>query len=202
MEIRALQTTLEGVIVIETAYARDARGFFIETYHQRNYAALGIRDVFVQDNHSRSSMHVLRGLHYQDATAPQAKLIRCIVGAIWDVAVDVRFGSPTFGQWVGVELTADNMRQIFIPAGFAHGFVALTQPAEIMYKCTGYYAPEAEGGIAWNDPELAIAWPVDDPVLSTRDRGARSWREYVVNPAFHYSSAHSHPGVGRTSVPV
>ena len=187
MDIHACQTNLEGVIVIETAFARDARGFFMESYHQRNYAALGIRDAFVQDNHSRSSMHVLRGLHYQDVTAPQAKLVRCIAGAIWDVAVDIRVGSPTFGQWVGVELTADDKRQIFIPAGFAHGFVALTEPAEILYKCTNYYAPEAEAGLAWNDPGLAITWPVDDPVLSERDRRAQSWREYLANPAFRYT---------------
>jgi dTDP-4-dehydrorhamnose 3,5-epimerase len=184
MEIYTRPTSLEGVVVIETASARDVRGFFIESYNWRNYAALGIRDVFVQDNHSRSSMHVLRGLHYQDMTAPQAKLVRCIVGAIWDVAVDVRFGSPTFGRWVGIELTANNMRQVFIPAGFAHGFVALTQPAEIVYKCTNYYAPAAEGGIAWDDPDLAITWPVDSPILSERDRRARSWREYLADPAF------------------
>jgi dTDP-4-dehydrorhamnose 3,5-epimerase len=202
VDIHAYPTKLEGVIVIETAYACDARGFFMESYHQRNYAALGIRDEFVQDNHSRSSMHVLRGLHYQDTTAPQAKLVRCIAGAIWDVAVDLRLGSPTYGQWVGVELTADNKRQMFIPAGFAHGFVALTESAEIMYKCTNYYAPEAEGGIMWNDPDLAIAWPVDDPVLSERDRRAQSWREYVANPAFHYTHGLADLNGVRMKVPV
>jgi dTDP-4-dehydrorhamnose 3,5-epimerase len=202
MDIHARPTSLEGVVIIETASAGDARGFFMESYHWRNYAALGIRDLFVQDNHSRSSMHVLRGLHFQDMTAPQAKLVRCIVGAIWDVVVDVRFSSPTFGQWVGVELTADNMRQVFVPVGCAHGFVALTQPAEIVYKCTNYYAPAAEGGIAWDDPALAIAWPVDAPILSERDRRAPSWRDYLANPAFHYSLERPDLEVVRTEVPV
>lgn len=189
MDIRAVATDLEGVVVVETMYARDARGFFLESYHRRNYAALGIEDAFIQDNHSRSSAGVLRGLHYQGMSAPQAKLVRCIAGAIWDVAVDIRFGSPTLGKWVGVELSAENMRQLFIPVGFAHGFVALTEPAEILYKCSSYYSPEAEGSIAWNDPDLAIPWPIHSPILSARDERARSWREYLVNPAFCYGGA-------------
>jgi dTDP-4-dehydrorhamnose 3,5-epimerase len=184
MDIHVIPTKLEGVVLIETDFVRDGRGFFMESYHHRNYAVQGIGDRFVQDNHSRSSINVLRGLHYQDMTAPQAKVVRCIVGAIWDVAVDLRVGSPTFGQWVGVELTAENMRQLFIPVGFAHGFLARTEPAEILYKCTNYYAPSAEGTIAWNDPDLGIAWPVDEPILSPRDRAAMSLRHYLMNPAF------------------
>ncbi|MDQ6833745.1 MAG: dTDP-4-dehydrorhamnose 3,5-epimerase [Chloroflexota bacterium] len=186
MDIYIIPTKLEGVVIVETDYARDERGFFLESYHHRNYAVHGIGDRFVQDNHSRSSINVLRGLHYQDVTAPQAKMVRCIIGAIWDVAVDLRAGSPTFGQWVGVELTAENMRQLFIPVGFAHGFVARTEPTEILYKCTNYYTPSAEGAIAWDDPDLGITWPVDEPILSQRDCRAKSLRSYRVNPAFHY----------------
>lgn len=189
MEIRAIPTNLDGVLIIETATARDERGFFVESYHRRRYAALGIAEAFVQDNHSRSSRGVLRGLHYQDLAAPQAKLVRCVAGAVWDVAVDLRIGSPTLGEWIGVELSAENMRQIFIPVGFAHGFVALTESAEILYKCTGYYAPAAEGSIAWDDPDLEIAWPVADPLLSPRDRAAGSWREYLRDPAFSCDTA-------------
>ncbi len=189
MDIRIVPTKLEGVVIVETDYARDQRGFFLESYHHRNYAAHGIGVWFIQDNHSRSSINVLRGLHYQDMTAPQAKMVRCIVGAIWDVAVDLREDSPTFGQWVGVELTAENMRQLFIPAGFAHGFLARTEPAEIIYKCTDYYTPAAEGTIAWDDPDIGITWPVDTPILSQRDCRAKSLRSYRVNPAFHYVPA-------------
>jgi dTDP-4-dehydrorhamnose 3,5-epimerase len=186
MDIRVIRTKLDGVVIIETGFARDERGFFLESYHRRNYAAHGIGGGFVQDNHSRSSINVLRGLHYQDMTAPQAKMVRCIVGAIWDVAVDLRVGSPSFGQWVGVELTAENMWQIYVPIGFAHGFVARTESAEILYKCTDYYTPSAEGSIAWDDPDLGIAWPVNEPILSQRDRNAMSLRNYLMNPAFHY----------------
>lgn len=186
MEIRVVPTRLDGVVVIETEFARDERGFFIESYHKRRYAEHGIADEFVQDNHSRSARNVLRGLHYQDLTAPMAKLVRCVAGAIFDVAVDLRAGSPTFGQWVGVELTAENKRQLLAPVGFAHGFVALTEGAEVVYKCSGYYAPAAEGVLAWDDPEVGVAWPVGDPILSGRDRAGISLARYRENPAFHY----------------
>ena len=159
-------------MLIDTDFFRDDRGFFIEAYHKERYQEAGIAYEWVQDNHSRSGAKVLRGLHYQDMTAPMAKLVRCTVGAILDVAVDLRVGSPTFGEWVGAEITAENMRQILVPEGFGHGFATLSEFAEVQYKCAGFYAPAAEGGIAWNDPEIGIEWPIDDPVLSERDRNA------------------------------
>lgn len=193
MDIHVVPTKLDGVVVIETDFVHDERGFFIESYHKQRYREHGLAHEFVQDNHSRSAKNVLRGLHYQDMTAPIDKLVRCIVGAILDVAVDLRVGSPTFGQWVAVELTADNMKQFLVPVGFAHGFVALSEFAEIYYKCTGYYAPGAEGALAWNDPALAIDWPVADPVLSSRDQAGMSFAEYRQNPAFRYTA----PGTGQ-----
>lgn len=186
MDMRVVPTKLDGVVVIETAFARDERGFFIESYHKERYREHGITDDFVQDNHSRSARNVLRGLHYQDMSAPMAKLVRCTAGAILDIAVDLRAGSPTFGQWVGEELTAENMKQLLAPVGFAHGFVTLSDFAEVQYKCSGYYAPAAEGAIAWDDPELAIAWPVGAPILSARDRAAPSFATYRERPAFRY----------------
>src|SRR5688572_16927734 len=161
--------SLPEVLVIEPRVFRDDRGFFLETYHALRYAEHGIAGTFVQDNHSRSVAGTLRGLHLQVAK-PQAKLVRAIAGEIFDVAVDVRRGSPTFGRWVGVVLTADNFRQCYIPEGFAHGFCVLTGEAQVAYKCSAVYDPADEFGIAWNDPALAIQWPVTDPLLSARDR--------------------------------
>lgn len=181
-----MPTDLERVVVIESRGFHDDRGFFSETYHRRDFTAAGLDYEFVQENHSRSRRHVLRGLHYQDMRAPMGKLVRCLRGAILDVAVDIRVGSPTFGRWTAVELTDANFRQLMIPAGFAHGFVALTDPADVMYLCTGYYAPEAEGTIAWNDPELAIAWPVEDPIVSGKDRLGASLADYRASPGFSY----------------
>ncbi len=126
----------------------------------------------------------MRGFHYQDMSAPVGKLIRCTVGAIFDVGVDLRVKSPTFGQWVGVELSADNMKQFMLPSGFGHAFVTLTDFAEVQYKCTGYYTPSSEGSIAWNDPDIGVDWPFDDPLLSSRDQKATSLAEYLKNPAF------------------
>ncbi len=157
------------VLLIEPDVFGDARGFFLETYHAERYEASGVRGVFVQDNHSRSVQNTVRGLHLQ-LTRPQAKLIRVLVGEIFDVAVDVRVGSPTFGRWVAERLSADSFRQYYIPAGFAHGFSVLSPFAEIEYKCTDFYDPAGQLGIAWNDPSLAIPWGVDTPVLSDRDR--------------------------------
>lgn len=167
--MRAIETELPGVLIVEPDVFEDARGFFFESYSRKKYAALGIIDDFVQDNHSLSARGTLRGLHYQ--TAPgQAKLVRVTRGAVLDVAVDIRWGSPTFGRWVGVELSAENRRQLYIPVGFAHGFCVTSEVAEFLYKCSSYYAPTLERGIAWDDPDLAIVWPVADPVLSDRDR--------------------------------
>lgn len=187
MEIRVIPTELPDVVIIEAAAVYDVRGFFIETYHRQRYVEQGITAEFVQDNHSRSSEGVLRGIHYQDMTAPQAKLLRCTVGTILDVAVDLRVGSPTFGRWVMVELSAENQRQLLVPVGFGHAFLTCSAVAEIQYKCTSYYAPAAEGAIAWNDPDLAIPWPISEPILSERDRQrAMRLQEYLAAPAFIY----------------
>jgi dTDP-4-dehydrorhamnose 3,5-epimerase len=184
MDIRVIPTEIDGLVVVEQEPFRDERGFFVENYHKRLWAERGITADFVQDNHSRSSRNVLRGLHYQDTRAPMGKLVRCTVGAIFDVAVDLRLGSPTFGRWYGIELSADSFRQLFIPVGFAQSFVTLSDVAEVQYKCTGYYAPEAEGAIRWDDPDIAIAWPVRDPILSAKDRAAPSLADYLRAPAF------------------
>jgi dTDP-4-dehydrorhamnose 3,5-epimerase len=166
--VRAVPTRLPGVIIIEPDVHRDGRGFFLETYHADKHRGLGVPGPFVQDNHSRSIAGTLRGLHLQ-VLRPQAKLIRVIEGEIFDVAVDVRRGSPAFGQWVGFKLSAEDFRQVYVPAGFAHGFSVVSQVAQIEYKCTELYDPESEIGIAWNDPALAILWPVEHPLLSDRD---------------------------------
>ena len=168
--MRVRPTELPGVLVIEPAVFHDPRGFFFEAYHAERYRALGIAETFVQDNHSRSAAGTIRGLHLQ-VGRPQAKLIRVLAGAIWDVAVDVRRGSPTFGRWTAVTLSAENFRQLFIPAGFAHGFCVTSREADVEYKCSGFYDPAAEIGIAWDDPALAIPWPAERPLLSDRDRG-------------------------------
>ena len=186
MDIRVIQTRIPDVLTIETDFFQDDRGFFIESYHRRNYALRGIVDEFVQDNHSRSERGVLRGFHYQDESAPMGKLVRCLEGEILDVAVDLREGSPTFGQWVAAELTGDNKRQLLVPQGFGHAFLTLSETADVFYKCTGYYTPAAEGTIAWNDPEIDVDWPLKNPILSTRDQNGVSLRQYQQNPAFVY----------------
>lgn len=162
-------TDLPGVLIIEPMIHRDHRGYFLETYHSERYReSANIPRCFVQDNLSSSSRHVLRGLHYQRAR-PQGKLITVLEGEIYDVALDIRPGSPSFGRWLGVILSSENYRQIFIPEGFAHGFVVLSTMATVFYKCTEYYFPSEERGIAWNDPYLSIEWPVTDPILSKKD---------------------------------
>jgi dTDP-4-dehydrorhamnose 3,5-epimerase len=172
------------VIVIEPDVHRDARGFFLETYHEAKYRAGGIPGPFLQDNHSCSMRGTLRGLHLQ-VGRPQGKLIRVIVGEVFDVAVDVRRGSPTFGQWVSVTLSAANFKQCYVPPGFAHGFCVTSDEAHVEYKCTNLYDPASEIGIAWNDPALAIPWPVSVPVLSDRDRRFRPLADVVSNlPAY------------------
>jgi dTDP-4-dehydrorhamnose 3,5-epimerase len=167
--LKILTTPLDGVLIIEPTVFQDERGFFLETYHARRYAEAGLDVTFVQDNHSRSRRGTLRGLHYQ-AQNPQGKLVRVIEGTVVDVAVDIRPESQTFGQHVSVELTAENFRQIYVPPGFAHGFCVTSDVAQVEYKCTTYYDPADERGIAWNDPALAISWPVQEPILSDRDR--------------------------------
>jgi dTDP-4-dehydrorhamnose 3,5-epimerase len=166
--VRVERSSLPGVLVIEPDVHEDGRGFFLETYHADRYREHGIISPFVQDNHSRSIGGTLRGLHLQ-LRRPQGKLIRVIEGEIFDVAVDVRRGSPTFGRWVGVNLSAANFKQCFIPPGFAHGFCVVTPVAQVEYKCTDVYDPGSEIGIAWNDPTIGITWPVAAPTLSPRD---------------------------------
>jgi dTDP-4-dehydrorhamnose 3,5-epimerase len=157
------------VLIVEPTVHADGRGFFLETYHADRYRSHGIPGPFVQDNHSKSSAGTLRGLHLQ-LTHPQGKLVRVIEGEIYDVAVDVRRGSPTFGRFVGVTLSDANFRQCYIPSGFAHGFCVVSPIAQVEYKCTDLYDPADEIGIAWNDPTIAIPWPIADPLLSSRDR--------------------------------
>jgi dTDP-4-dehydrorhamnose 3,5-epimerase len=167
--VRFIQTALPGIIVIEPDVHLDPRGFFLETYHAAKYHDAGIDGPFVQDNSSRSVRGMLRGLHLQ-RRHPQGKLIRVTEGEIFDVAVDVRRGSPTFGRWVSVALSASNFKQCYIPPGFAHGFCVVSEDAQVEYKCTDLYDPASEIGVAWNDPALAIPWPVADPQVSDRDR--------------------------------
>src|ERR1041385_7076837 len=153
MKTRITKTPLEGLLVINVDFFSDERGFFMESWHKRDFAEAGISFDFVQDSHSRSSCRVLRGLHYQDMRAPMVKLVRCTVGRVFDVAVDLRVNSPTFGRWFGLELSAENKSQLLIPIGFAHGFLTLSDVCEIQYKQSEYYQPQTEGGIRWNDPQ-------------------------------------------------
>ena len=170
--MRVIPTDLPEVFIIEPTVHRDDRGFFLESFHARKYSDAGILLPFVQDNHSRSVVNTVRGLHLQ-VSRPQDKLIRVIDGEIFDVAVDVRRGSPTFGRWVGLTLSSSNFRQLYVPGGFAHGFSVLSPTADVVYKCTAFYDPSDELGIAWDDPALGIDWRVTAPVLSPRDRQHR-----------------------------
>jgi dTDP-4-dehydrorhamnose 3,5-epimerase len=167
--VQVYKTKLPGLLIIEPKVYKDSRGFFFETFYESKYKAGGINKPFVQDNISRSTRNVLRGLHYQ-LERPQAKLVSVFRGAVFDVAVDIRKGSPTFGQWEGLELSDKNNLQLFIPEGFAHGFCVLSDEADFFYKCTDYYHPESEHGILWNDPDLAISWKIADPILSEKDK--------------------------------
>jgi len=162
------QTRLPGVVVLSPRVYRDPRGFFMETWNKERYADEGLPASFVQDNLSESRLGVLRGLHYQHPAA-QGKLLQVLHGEIYDVAVDIRRGSPTFGQWVGVVLSSDNQRQIYVPEGFAHGFVVTSDSALFSYKCTDLYRPQNEGTVLWNDPDLGIDWPIAEPILSPKD---------------------------------
>jgi dTDP-4-dehydrorhamnose 3,5-epimerase len=176
--VNIIQTSIPDVLIIEPAIFGDERGFFFESYNQKALAEqAGINQAFVQDNHSRSAKNVLRGLHYQ-VKQTQAKLVRVIAGEAFDVAVDIRKSSPTFGKWVGVMLSAENKRLLWIPQGFAHGFVVLSESAEFLYKATDYYAPQHERSIVWNDPELAIDWPLQgEPILSQKDLKGKFLRD-------------------------
>lgn len=170
--MKILTTSLPGVLVIEPKIHKDERGFFIETYHEERYIASGITKHFVQDNQSASVKNTLRGLHAQ-VKRPQAKLVRCIEGEIFDVAVDVRKGSPTFGKWYGVLLNAQTARQMYIPEGFAHGFAVLSESVQVEYKCSDIYVANDQLTVLWNDPAIGIGWPVQNPILSPKDRDAK-----------------------------
>jgi dTDP-4-dehydrorhamnose 3,5-epimerase len=167
--MKLIDTSLPGVCLIEPSVFEDERGFFLESYHQMKYEALGIKDRFVQDNHSRSIANTLRGLHYQ-IEGPQAKLCRVVRGEVLDVVVDIRRGSPHFGKWESCVLSADNKRQMYVPPGFAHGYLVLSETAEFLYKCSDFYRPEFERGVAWNDPHIGIGWGIEAPTLSAKDR--------------------------------
>ena len=169
MSLTFSKTDIEGVMIIETDLYQDERGFFKEFYHSNNYKEL--KETFVQDNHSNSKKGVLRGLHYQ-LNKPQAKLITAITGEIFDVAVDIRAGSPTFGKWIGIHLSATNKKQFFIPAGFAHGFCVLSDTADVMYKCSELYSSEDEYGLLWSDPDINIDWPLSELIISNKDSTA------------------------------
>jgi dTDP-4-dehydrorhamnose 3,5-epimerase len=179
--VKVITTDLPGVVVIEPQVFRDQRGFFLETYHQQKYREAGIEPMFLQDNHSRSEGGTVRGLHAQ-VQRPQGKIIWVIEGEIYDVAVDIRRGSPHFGHWLGVWLSSENHRQVYIPPGFAHGFCVTSDVAQVVYKCTEFYDPSDEITILWNDPELSIDWPSDiiaNPILSKKDIVAKPLRELM-----------------------
>lgn len=170
------KTALDGVLIIEPRVYSDARGSFYESYVKKRYAEHGILDEFIQDNHSMSKKGVLRGLHYQE-NPEQAKLVRVTRGEVFDVAVDIRRGSATFGKWVGARLSEENHLQMYIPVGFAHGFCVLSDSAEFLYKCSGYYEPTGERAILWNDPDIGIDWPIKNPLLSEKDKKAPPLRD-------------------------
>ena len=177
--MKVTPTAIEGVLIIEPKVFGDERGFFFESFNQRAFnEAVGHTVDFVQDNHSRSAKGVLRGLHFQRPPHAQGKLVRVTQGSVFDVAADTRPGSPTFGRWVGVELSGANHRQMWIPAGLAHGFLVTSDSADFLYKTTDYYRPESEGSVRWDDPDLAIAWPLDGitPALSAKDAAAPTLR--------------------------
>ncbi|MFQ2422777.1 dTDP-4-dehydrorhamnose 3,5-epimerase [Aeromonas caviae] len=172
--MNVIKTAIPDVLIFEPKVFGDERGFFFESFNHKLFEeAVGYPVTFVQDNHSKSSKGVLRGLHYQLPPHAQGKLVRCVAGEVFDVAVDIRKSSPTFGQWVGVHLSGENKRQLWIPEGFAHGFVTLSETADFLYKTTNYYAPQCEGSIRWDDPHVGIEWPIEDEAsLSNKDQEA------------------------------
>lgn len=186
MKLTKHPTLFPEVWIIEVNCFRDDRGFFYESYHKQAFEQAGLIAEFVQDNHSSSLKNVLRGIHYQDMTAPMGKLVRCTAGNILDVVVDLRVGSPTFGKWFGHELSADNRLQMWCPPGFGHAFLTLSDTAEVQYKCTNYYSPASEGSILWNDPDLNIDWPIRDVLLSPKDSRSQTLKHYQIKPAFRY----------------
>jgi dTDP-4-dehydrorhamnose 3,5-epimerase len=179
---------IPSVVLIEPEVFEDDRGFFMETYRRPDFAAAGIKESFVQENHSRSTKGVLRGLHYQNPPFAQGKLVRVVTGDIFDVAVDIRKGSPTWGKWVGVILSEANKNILYVPAGLAHGFCVLSPIAEVVYKTTSVYSAESEAGIVWDDADLNIEWPVKDPILSEKDRRLPAFKNADIR--FYYNRSH------------
>ncbi|MDX7814290.1 dTDP-4-dehydrorhamnose 3,5-epimerase [Aeromonas caviae] len=178
--MNVIKTAIPDVLIFEPKVFGDERGFFFESFNNKLFEeVVGYPVTFVQDNHSKSSKGVLRGLHYQLPPHAQGKLVRCVAGEVFDVAVDIRKSSPTFGQWVGVHLSGENKRQLWIPEGFAHGFVTLSDTAEFLYKTTNYYVPQSEGSIRWNDPQVGIEWPINDMLLSSKDQQGLSLSDYI-----------------------
>lgn len=176
----ALETEIDGLVVVEPAVHGDDRGFLVETFRDDAWRDLGVNVEFVQDNHSRSARNTLRGLHFQ--TSPgQAKLVRCLRGRVWDVAVDLRRDSPTYGRWEGHELDDERHRQLFVPVGFGHGFCVLSETADVHYRLSSYYDPATEAGFAWDDPDVGVEWPVTEPLLSERDQSAPRLSEIADN---------------------
>jgi dTDP-4-dehydrorhamnose 3,5-epimerase len=174
--MKVIQTSLPEVLVIEPQVFKDDRGFFLQSYHEKQFWDAGLQVTFVQDNHSSSKRGTLRGLHYQ-LKHPQGKLVRVVSGEVFDVAVDIRQGSPTFGKWVGDVLSAENKKQLYVPQGFAHGFCVLSETADFLYKCTDFYTPGDEYGVRWDDPDININWPIENPVLSAKDEAAPSLKD-------------------------
>lgn len=181
--MKVSETSLPGVLLIEPTVFADSRGYFMETYNAERFREIGIDGPFVQDNQSRSLRGVLRGLHFQEPN-PQGKLVRCALGALFDVAVDIRVGSPQFGKWVGVELSDENRHMLWVPPGFAHGFCPLTEVADLAYKCTALYDAPSDRVIAWNDPDIGVEWPVSSPTLSPKDAEAPRLKDAPVLPRF------------------
>ncbi len=176
--MKIIQTSIPEVIVFIPPVFTDSRGYFLETYQQQKYAEAGIPKPFVQDNQSYSTKNVLRGLHFQ-LRHPQGKLVRVTQGSVFDVAIDVRKSSPTFGKWHGEIISAENKKQMYVPENFAHGFCVLSDSAEFLYKCTDFYTPGDEVGLIWNDPQLGIEWPIDEPILSDKDAVLPSWADVL-----------------------
>lgn len=184
MKTHLIKTPIKDLAVVKIDFFVDERGFFIESWHQKDFKKAGLDLKFVQEGHSKSKKGVLRGLHFQNRKSPMSKLIRCTSGRIYDVAVDLRISSPTFGKWFGIELNDKNMLQLFVPVGFAHGFATLSASAEVQYKQGGFYDPQNEGSIVWNDPDIGILWSVKNPILSKKDKVAQSLKDYLKNPVF------------------
>ncbi len=184
MKIKTAETIIKDLIVIETEHFTDERGYFMESWQKKDFAKAGLRLEFVQENQSGSKKGVLRGLHYQNLNAPIEKLVKCVFGEVFDVTVDLRVNSETFGKWFCINLSAENKKQLYVPIGFAHGFVAVSDYAEVLYKQTGYYKPSAEEILIWNDPDIEIKWPIINPILSEKDKHGKTLKEYLASPAF------------------